>query len=197
MKKLFLLLGLVSAITFTVGAQTSAWVIDNMHSNFGFKISHMGISLVEGEFNEFSGTITTSREDFSDAKAEILVKAASINTDVQPRDQHLRSADFFEVEKYPDITFVSTKMERTYGNNFKLTGNLTMHGITKTIVLDVTYNGQAYEEQMKVQKAGFTVQGVLNRDDFGISAFSFPLPSGAPMVGREVFLTIPLELIKQ
>ncbi|MDI3536282.1 MAG: hypothetical protein PWR20_1869 [Bacteroidales bacterium] len=197
MKKLVLLSSLLLSLTFFVKAQTSTWIIDNMHTNIGFKISHMGISLVEGEFNDFSGTIMASKEDFSDAKADILIKAASINTDVQPRDEHLRSADFFDVQKYPDIHFVSTKMERTYGNNYQLTGNLTMHGVTKPIVLDVTYFGQAYEEQMKVQKAGFMIKGVLNRDDFGISSFGFPMPSGAPMVGREVFLNISLEIIKK
>ncbi|GAB6278379.1 MAG: YceI family protein [Bacteroidetes bacterium 38_7] len=197
MKKLVLLSSLLISLTFLVKAQTNTWVIDNMHSNIGFKISHMGISLVEGEFNDFSGTITASKEDFSDAKADILIKAASINTDVQPRDEHLRSADFFDVEKYPDIHFVSTKIERAYGNIYQLSGNLSMHGVTKPVVLDVTYLGQAYEEQMKVQKAGFMVKGVLNRDEFGISSFNFPMPSGAPMVGREVFLNISLELIQK
>jgi polyisoprenoid-binding protein YceI len=197
MKRQVLLVGLLLTITFFVKAQTTSWVIDNMHTNIGFRISHMGISLVEGEFNDFSGTVTTSKDDFSDAKANIYIKAASINTDVHPRDEHLRSADFFDVEKYPDITFSSTKIERAYGNTYHLTGNLTMHGVTQPVSLELEYLGQAYEEQMKVQKAGFLVEGVINRDDFGITAFSFPMPSGAPMVGREVLLNISLELIKQ
>ncbi len=193
MKKISVFFWLLFIVS--ISAQTK-WVIDPMHSNIGFQISHMGISLVEGEFNEFSGTITSSKDDFSDAQAEITIKTASINTDVPARDNHLRSPEFFDAEKYPEIKFESTKIERTFGNNYSISGNLTMHGVTKPVTLNVTFLGQAYESQMKVQKAGFIVKGVLNRDDFGIN-YNAPMPSGAPMIGREVNLNITLELIKQ
>lgn len=193
MKKISVFFWLLFIVS--ISAQTK-WVIDPMHSNIGFKISHMGISLVEGEFNDFSGTITSSKDDFSDAQAELTIKTASINTDVPARDNHLKSPDFFDAQKYPEIKFSSNKIERTFGNNYIISGNLTMHGVTKPISLEVTFVGQAYEEQMKVQKAGFLVKGVLNRDEFGIS-YNAPMPNGAPMIGREVKLNISLETIKQ
>jgi len=193
MKKISVFFWLLFIVS--ISAQTK-WVIDPMHSNIGFKISHMGISLVEGEFNDFSGTITSSKDDFSDAQAELTIKTASINTDVPARDNHLKSPDFFDAQKYPEIKFSSNKIERTFGNNYIISGNLTMHGVTKPISLEVTFVGQAYEEQMKVQKAGFLVKGVLNRDEFGIS-YNAPIPNGAPMIGREVKLNISLETIKQ
>ncbi|GAB6282175.1 MAG: YceI family protein [Ignavibacterium sp.] len=193
MKKISVFFWLLFVVS--ISAQTK-WVIDPMHSNIGFKISHMGISLVEGEFNEFNGTITSSKEDFSDAQAELTIKTASVNTDVPNRDNHLRSPDFFDAQKYPEIKFSSNKIERTFGNNYIISGNLTMHGVTKPISLEVTFLGQAYEEQMKVQKSGFLVKGVLNRDEFGIS-YNAQMPNGAPMIGRDVKLNISLETIKQ
>lgn len=193
MKKISVFFWLLFIVS--ISAKTK-WVIDPMHSNIGFQISHMGISLVEGEFNEFSGTITSSKDDFSDAQAELTIKTASINTDVPDRDNHLKSPDFFDVQKYPEIKFSSNKIERTFGNNYIISGNLTMHGVTKPISLEVTFLGQAYEPQMKVQKAGFLVKGVLNRDEFGIS-YNASMPNGAPMIGREVKLNISLETIKQ
>ncbi|MCB0535974.1 MAG: YceI family protein [Saprospiraceae bacterium] len=176
-------------------AQDAKWAFDGMHSNIGFSVSHMGISMIEGEFNEFSGEVTTSKEDFSDAKVVFTIKSASINTDVAPRDEHLKSADFFDVEKYPEIKFTGAIKGRSIANTYALEGELTMHGVTKPVTSELTYMGQAYDGHNKLQKAGFKVSGVINRDDFGIT-YNAPMPSGAPMIGREVHLKIGVELVK-
>jgi len=194
MKKLTILL--FSMFLFGLSqAQDSKWAFDAMHSNIGFSVSHMGISMVEGEFNEFSGEVTTAKEDFSDAKVAFTIKSASINTDVAPRDGHLKSAEFFDVEKYPEIKFTGAVKERSIANTYMLAGELTMHGVTKPVTLKLTYMGQAYDGHNKLQKAGFKVSGVVNRDDFGIT-YNAPMPSGAPMIGREVHLKIGVELVK-
>lgn len=194
MKKLSILLFSMFLLG-QVQAQDSKWGFDAMHTNIGFTVSHMGISLMEGEFNEFSGEVTTGKEDFSDAKVAFTIKSASINTDVTPRDEHLKSADFFDVEKYPEIKFAGAVKGRSIANTYVLAGELTMHGITKPVTLKLTYMGQAYDGHNKLQKAGFKVSGVVNRDDFGI-AYNAPMPSGAPMIGREVNLKINVELVK-
>ncbi len=197
MGKVNLMLFALIALVFSSNAQSSEWVTDKMHSHIGFNIAHMGISLVAGRFDDFSGKFSISNEkDLSTGQVQIDIKVNSINTDVLPRDEDLRSPNFFDMVKYPEIKYVSTKIERSVGDTYRITGNLTMHGVTKPVALDVVYLGQAYEPQMKVQKAGFIVKGVINRDDFGIT-YNAMLPSGAPMIGREVFLNISFEFIKK
>lgn len=195
MKKITILLFSVFLFGQAQAQDSTKWAFDGMHSNIGFSVSHMGISMVEGEFNEFSGEVTTSKEDFSDAKVSFTIKSASINTDVAPRDGHLKSAEFFDVEKYPEIKFTGAVKGRTIANTYMLAGDLTMHGVTKSVTLKLTYMGQAYDGHNKLQKAGFKVSGVVNRDDFGIT-YNAPMPSGAPMIGREVHLKIGVELVK-
>ncbi len=180
MKKLTTFLAFVFILGL-VNAQTTDWSFDPMHTNVGFSISHMGISMVEGEFDEFSGGVTTTKEDFSDAQVDFTIKAASIDTDVAPRDGHLKSPDFLDVEKYPEIRFKGTVKERTLANSYTLVGELTMHGVTKPLTLSLTYLGQAYDSHNKLQKAGFKVNGVINRDEFGIP-YNAPMPSGAPQL---------------
>src|SRR5699024_8786170 len=125
----------------TVNAQTT-WKVDNAHSKINFSTVHNGISDVDGLFNKFDATIKASKENFSDAVFELTIEVKSIDTEVKMRDDHLRSADFFEVEKYPTMTYKSTSIEPTgEDNRYQLTGKLTMHGVTKTVTMDLWYRG--------------------------------------------------------
>lgn len=171
-----------------VSAQSS-WKSDRAHSKIGFAINHMMIAEVEGHFSDFEVNATAS-DTFGDASFEVIIKTASINTDIEGRDNHLRSADFFEAEKYPEIVFKSTSSEQTGVNTFKLTGELSMHGVTKTVVLDGRVNGVITNQRSQKLKAGLKLTGSFNRLDFGVGG-----ESGS--VGKEVRLTIHLEMNQQ
>lgn len=150
------------------------WTADKAHSQLSFGITHMGISEVEGLFDEFDAVIVTSEDDFSDAVFDVTVDVASINTGVDRRDNHLRSADFFDVEKYPTMTFESQSIEKIGEDKYELTGDLTLHGITKPVTLELWYRGTI--EQEKGPVSGFQVTGTLNRSDFNIGE-GFPEPA--------------------
>ncbi|HLF50892.1 YceI family protein [Flavobacterium sp.] len=168
MKKLFFLL-IVVLCNATLFAQTT-WNADPMHSNLSFSITHMGISDIDGLFNTFTASATTTKADFSDAVFELSTEVASINTQVEQRDKHLRSADFFDVEKYPKMTFKSTLIKKKSKNRYKLRGNLTMHGITKMVNLTLWYRGTVENPQSKAMISGFQISGTLKRSDFGIGS---------------------------
>jgi len=165
------------------------WVSDPAHSRLGFSISHLMISHVTGNFKHFEIKAVTTKPDYSDAKIELIAQISSINTDVEQRDTHLKSADFFDAIKYPTLVFKSTSLKNIKGNDYKLTGNLTMHGITKTIVLDVSYEGKVTDPMSKKDIAVFTIKGVLNRSEYGVGN-KFP----TAMVGDEVTINATAEL---
>src|SRR5699024_1321265 len=157
---LFLTLFLVSTSLFA----QSAWKVDSPHSKVTFSTVHNTISDVEGLFNSFDATITASEPDFSDAVFELTVDVASIDTEVDMRDDHLKSPDFFNVEKYPTMTFKSASIEETgEENRYKLTGDLTMHGVTKPVTMDLWYRGTIENPQNNAITSGFQVTGTLNR----------------------------------
>lgn len=185
MKGLKLAIAASAALLLTAFTTANLWKSDAAHSEVGFSIGHLGISEMSGGFNEFTATITSNKADFSDAQIDASIKVSSINTRVEARDEHLRNADFFEVEKYPTITFKSTNLKSTGKNKYKVTGNLTAKGITKEIVLDMTYNGSLEHPQSKKLTAGFKLTGKIKRSDFGIGT-NFP----APMISDEVDITI-------
>lgn len=133
----------------------------------------MGISSVSGTFNDFDVTIESEKEDFSDAVIALTAKVASIDTRVEQRNTHLKSVDFFDAEKYPTLTFKSTALKAAGKNSYKLTGDLTLHGVTKPVTLDLVYNGSAINPMSEVNTAGFTVKGEIKRSDFGIGG-NFP-----------------------
>lgn len=166
MKKITFAL-LLAAASFSTYAQTS-WKSDPMHSQMKFDITHMGINTVSGSFTEFKAEIQASKPDFSDAKLDVTAQAASINTGVEPRNNHLKSADFFDVEKFPTLHFESTSLKKAGKNQYKLAGNLTMHGVTKPVVLDLTYRGTVPNPRSKKDVAGFHMSGEIKRSDFGI-----------------------------
>ncbi len=186
---LFLALFLVSTSLF---AQTT-WKVDNPHAKVTFSTVHNTISDIEGLFNSFDATITASEEDFSDAVFKLTIDAASIDTEVDARDDHLRSADFFHVEKYPTITFKSTSIEETgEENRYKLTGKLTMHGVTKPVTMDMWYRGTIENPQNGAVTAGIQITGTLSRSAFDIGT-KFP----EFLISDEVVIKADGEFIKQ
>ncbi|MFV8326332.1 YceI family protein [Flavobacterium sp. ZS1P14] len=174
-------------------AQTT-WKADPMHSKLTFSTVHHGISDIAGLFKIFEITATTNKADFSDATFELSTELASINTEVEMRDNHLRSAEFFEVEKYPKMTFKSTSIKKIgkEKGKFKLMGHLTLHGITKPVTVNMWYRGTIVNPQSKAITAGFQFSGVLKRSDFDIGP-KFP----APMISDEVKIKADAEFIKQ
>jgi polyisoprenoid-binding protein YceI len=161
------------------------WVIDKNHSSAAFQVRHF-VSKVGGRFGDFGGTIVADAAKPESSSVEFTIKAASINTDQEKRDQHLRSADFFDVEKFPEITFKSSKVTPKGKDKFDVTGTLTMHGVAKEITLPVTFLGSMGD------KAGFETQVTLNRKDFGI-LWNKTLDNGGLMLSDEVFVTINIE----
>ena len=194
MKKISLLI--VALIASEVNyAQTTKWDFDLGHSNIQFSISHMVISEVTGNFKSYEGTVLSDKEDFSDAKINFTIKVNSIDTHNEKRDQHLVGTDFFDAEKYPEITFKSKSLTKVSENKYKLTGDFTMHGVTKTIELDVKYGG-TIKDPWGNTKAGFKITGTINRYDFGLK-WNSTLETGGLMLGEELELVCNIELTKQ
>lgn len=187
----------LAAILFaTLGfAQNTEWKIDNAHSNVTFEISHMVVSSVTGKFQSFEGTIKSDKDDFTDVSVNFTIDAASVNTNNEKRDNHLRDADFFDVAKYPTIEFKGKKLEKMSGNKYKITGDLTMHGVTKEVEMDVRYNGMV-KDPWGNTRAGFKVSGELNRTDYGL-VYNSTLEAGGLLIGETVDINVNLELIKQ
>jgi len=177
----------ISASTF---AQTQTWKADVAHSKVGFTISHLVVSEVEGKFSDFSATITTD-ETGKLQKVEAVIKTASVNTDNEARDKHLKSDDFFSAEKFPELTFVSKSIKASGKNGYKVTGDLTMHGVTKTVTLDTKYNGQVKDPWGNV-KSGWVATTSLNRFDYGLS-WSKAIETGGLVVGKDVDISLKLE----
>lgn len=194
MKKLTFPLFLLLIITLPLTAQNTVWEIDPAHTKIQFAATHLAISEVSGQFQEFSGTVKSDQDDFSDVSIDLTIQANSLDTDNEKRDKHLKSEDFFHVEKYPVLTFKSKSMEKTGNNEYKLTGDLTIHGVTKPATLDVTHKGTV-EGMQGETRAGFKVKGNVNRFDYGIDwNNSF---TGGLVVGKEIDITCDVELIKQ
>lgn len=194
MKKNILFIILLAVNVLGVKAQTT-WKTDLAHSKVSFTISHMVISDVTGRFTEFDATLMQSKDDFVDAKLNATIKTKSINTDNEGRDKHLRSADFFDAEKYPEITFVSKSFETTGKNTYKIAGDLTMHGVTKPVVLETKFNG-TMNDPWGNTKAGFKATATVKRKEFGI-VYNKTLEAGGLLLGEDVEVTINVELAKE
>lgn len=191
MKKLSIVIALFSVVL--ANAQ-STWNFDPSHSTIRFAVDHMVISEVEGQFSTYEGSIISSKGDFSDAKINFIIDIKSVDTDNEQRDIHLKGADFFEAEKYPKMTFVSTSVEKIGDAKYNLKGKLTLHGITKEIALNMTYGGTT-KDPWGNTKAGLKVTGVINRTDFGLK-YNSVLEAGSLMIGEEVTITAKVELAK-
>jgi polyisoprenoid-binding protein YceI len=189
MKKMY-----VFAVALSVAGAVSAqstWTVDKTHAKLGFSITHLLISEVEGSFKKFDGTVLASKEDFTDAVITLTADVNSINTDDEQRDEHLKGEDFFEVSKFNTLSFKSTSFKKVEGKKYKLEGNLTMHGVTKPVVLDVIYNGSTVHPYSKKTVAGFKVTGAVKRSDFTVGG-KYP----SAVLGEEVVLNANLEIIK-
>ena len=151
-------------------AQSTTWKNDKMHSKLKFTVTHLLVSDVDGLFKNFDVTITTTKRDFSDAVFELSADVSSINTEVDMRDNDLKSVNFFDAATYPKITFKSTSIKPDGQNKYKLTGNLTMHGVTKPLTLDLLYRGTTENPMNKQPDAGFKLTGTLKRSDFNIGS---------------------------
>lgn len=164
------------------------WNLDPAHSEITFKIRHMMISNVKGQFRDFSAEIVSEDEAFKNAKVNAVVKVDSIDTNNADRDAHLKNADFFNTEKNPEITFEATSL------NGDVTGNLTMNGVTKPVTLDVDFGGIT-KDLYGNTKAGFSFEGTVNRKDFGIN-FNAALETGGVMLGEDVKIFGELQFVK-
>ena len=186
------LLAIALVVTIAAFGQTQTWKSDKAHSKLGFSITHLLVSDVEGSFKSFDIKVTSSQADFSDAFIDLTSESNSINTENEQRDNHLKGADFFDVAKYPALTFKSKSFKKVEGKKYKLAGDLTMHGVTKPIELDVILNGTAINPMDKKSIAGFKISGIIKRSDFALGT-KYP---GA-MLSDEVALTSNVELVKE
>ena len=173
---------------------TGTWKVDPAHSTVGFSVKHMGIANVRGKFTEFEGTLEV-KENLADSRAYGTVEVASIDTDEQQRDKHLRSPDFFDVERFPEIIFESTRVEAIDEESSRVTGNLTMHGVTREIKLDVLIQGSDTDPWGNT-RAGLEAVGCLNRSDFDMK-FNQALGSGNLLVGDRVAVLLDISAVLQ
>nr|WP_299340443.1 YceI family protein [Allomuricauda sp.] len=171
-------------------AVKTKWNLDTAHSEIGFKVKHMMISTVTGHFEDFNATVAAESEDFKDADFEFAAKVDSVNTKNADRDNHLRSDDFFNAEAHPEMTFTSSSFDGD-----KMVGDLTIRDVTKTIELDVDFNGIAVDPYGQT-KAGFEITGTINRKDFGL-AWSAVTEAGSVVVAEKVKLVIDLQFIQE
>ena len=173
----------------------STYKIDAAHSEITFKVKHLMITNVTGNFNKFDATMESSKEDLTDAKISFEADTASISTNNEQRDNHLKSDDFFAAEKFPKISFASSSFTKKNGNEYKLAGDLTIRDVTKKIELDVEYNGTVTDPYGQV-KAGFEINGKINRKEFGLS-WGAITEAGGVVVSDEVKLQLNVQMIKQ
>jgi polyisoprenoid-binding protein YceI len=189
MKKLNTLFALV-LLTGAVYAQTT-WTIDKAHSKIGFSVTHMVVSETEGNFKDFDGKVVSKNADFDGADVDFTAKVASIDTDNENRDKHLKSPDFFDAEKFTDITFKGILSKA--GGKYQLKGKLTLKDVTKDATFDVTYGGTV--DTGRGIKAGFKLTGKINRQDYNLK-WANKMQDGSAVVGDEVSLNVKIELNK-
>ena len=177
-------------------AQSGEYVIDPDHSQVIFKVKHLAISTVTGSFDLFEGSYKLDTEGMANSSVDTTIVASSINTNKQKRDDHLRSDEFLDVEKYPNITFKSKKIIKGEGNKFQIIGDLTIHGVTKEVTLDSTYEGYVASDPWGKERTAFVANGEINRKDFGMT-WNKALEAGGFVVGDEVRITLEIEGIRK
>nr|WP_302180060.1 YceI family protein [Chryseosolibacter indicus] len=174
---------------------TTKWALDPTHSEIGFRVRHMMITNVSGSFQSFNVQASTNGNDFTTAKIEFTADVSSINTNNPDRDNHLKSGDFFNADKYPQLKFTSTKVEKKGDDNFVVHGNLTVKDVTKPVKLDVEFGGIG-KDPWGNEKAGFTLSGKINRTEFGLN-WNAALETGGVLVSEDVKLYAEIQLVKQ
>lgn len=195
MKRLLASISTIIALSLPALACATNWNIDPDHSNIGFKVRHLMVSNVRGSFEKLRGVVDINDKDITKSKVEVSIDTASINTSVQKRDEHLRSADFFDVAKFPTMTFVSKKIAKSGKGKLKVTGDLTLHGITRQVVLNVEGpTGESKDPWGNIRR-GAVASTKINRTDFGL-VWNKALETGGVVVGEEVTITLEIEMIK-
>ncbi|MFO7447835.1 MAG: YceI family protein [Ignavibacteriaceae bacterium] len=189
-KSFFLML----LVAFPAAAQSTLWKFDNSHSSVQFSVTHLVISDVSGNFKVFDGEVKTDGDDFTKSNISFTIDVNSINTGNEKRDNHLKSDDFFNAEKFPKITFAGKSLKKTGNNKYKLTGDFTIRDVTKQVELDVTQTGpiMAWGEE----KTGFKIKGTINRFDYNLK-WNTLLEAGGAVVGEDVEILCNVQLVKQ
>lgn len=196
MKRISVLLaGAVLALAFmsNASAQTS-WTLDRGHSSLKFGVKHLVVSEVEGSFKTFTGSVTAKDDSFDDAKVEFSADVASVNTEDEKRDGHLKSDDFFNAEKFPQMKFTSKSFKKAGKGKFKLVGDLTIRDVTKTVTFDVDFGG-VVKDPWGNTKAGFKATSTINRFDYNLK-WNTMLEAGGAVVGKDIKITANIELLK-
>ena len=173
---------------------TGTFVLDKSHTEVGFIARHLMVSKVRGRFTDFEGTIVVA-DDPSESSVEVIIQAASINTNDENRDKHVRTNDFLSTDEFPALTFRSTKVELSSGGDWKVNGDLTVRGVTRPIVLDVQFEG-VIQDPWGNQRLGFAASGEIDRNDFGVS-FNAALETGGFVVSPKIKLEIEAEAVRQ
>jgi polyisoprenoid-binding protein YceI len=190
------LIDIILAVAIAVPSLSAAtWEIDKVHSSIGFTVRHMVVSKVAGRFDDFSGTINFDGKNFAAATVTVSINPASINTANTDRDNHLKTPDFFAVDSLPQMGFKSKKVVAGKDGAFQIVGDLTMHGVTKEVILDAVFNGTVKGTQGET-RAGFSATTTINRQDWGIS-FSKTLDSGGLAVGNDVNIILEIEALQK
>lgn len=184
----------MSTVSAPSAAGTTTWNIDNSHTLVEFSVRHLMISTVKGRFGEVSGKVIADDADPARAQIEATINVASIDTREAQRDAHLRSADFFDAENFPTLTFRGTRVEKA-GDGLKVTGDLTIRGTTREVVLDVTSEGRV-KDPWGGERAGYSATTKIKRSDFGLT-WNMALETGGVVVGDEIKIALEVELVKQ
>jgi polyisoprenoid-binding protein YceI len=186
--------GLAAALALSASAGTTTWQIDPQHSSAQFAVTHLMISTVRGEFHGLKGTLSLDDKDITKSTVEVTIDANSVDTREPNRDAHLKSPDFFDVAKYPSITFKSTKVEQVSPGELKVTGDLTMRGVTRQVVLNVDGPKAPIKDPMGMQRTAVSATTKINRQDFGLS-WNKTLDSGGVVVSDDVNITLDVEMV--
>ena len=196
MKRIIASISTIIALALPTFAFATTWTIDPDHSNVGFKVRHLMVSNVKGNFDKHTATVEINDKDITKSKVEVSIDTNSINTNVQKRDEHLRSADFFDVAKYPTMTFVSKKVAKAAKDRLKVTGDLTLHGVTRQVVLDVDAISKESKDPWGNIRRGTTATTKIDRKDFGLT-WNKGLETGGVLVGDEITITLEIEMIRK
>jgi len=192
--KVGMLAGLAAALALPASAGTTTYQIDPRHSSAGFGVTHLMISTVRGEFHGVTGTVVVDDSDISKSSVNVTIDATTVDTREPDRDKHLKSEAFFDVAKYPSITFQSTKVERNNDGSLKVTGDLTIRGVTKTAVLTASLPKAPIKDPWGLRRTATSASTRINRQDFGV-AWNQKLDSGGVVVGDDVNITLDVEMI--
>ena len=196
MKKILTLIAAVAVLGLPAFALADAWQIDQEHSNVAFKVRHMMVSNVKGDFGKFSGVVDIDNKDVTKSKVAVNIDIASVNTGVTKRDEHLKSADFFDAGKYPTMTFVSRRVTKAGKDRLKVAGLLTLHGVAKEVVLDVEGLSGAAKDPWGNLRRGASASTRISRKDFGLT-WNAALETGGVAVGDEVLISLEIEMTKK